>query len=60
MSRPIRVGRRELELVKSAADRMSRRTNSRIEIDESRLEVTEDDQDREGPARVTKERALET
>jgi len=39
----LRVQRKEFDLVKEAADRMARRTNSRVEIDEARIEVAEDD-----------------
>jgi hypothetical protein len=38
----VKIRREEMEMVKRAASRVERRSNSRFVIDESRVEVTED------------------
>jgi hypothetical protein len=40
----LKVRRNELDLVKAAAERMARRTNSRVEIDATRVEVSDEDE----------------
>jgi hypothetical protein len=39
----LRVRRAELELVKAAGDRMARRTNSRFEVDEAKVVISDDE-----------------
>ncbi len=41
----LRVRRKELDLVRDAAERMTRRTNSRVEIDDERVEVADDEEE---------------
>ena len=51
----LRVRRKELDLVRDAAERMARRTNSRVEIDDKRVQVTDDE---EGDAREGRDLSL--
>jgi hypothetical protein len=52
----VRIRREEMALVKAAGERVARRTHARFVVDQSRVEITEDDR----PAKAGDEEAGDT